>query len=473
MLPRRDPGDRGASFVEYGAVVLLVAAIVVAVFSAGVPERVAGLFQTGLDRIGDPAGSADGTQPPEQDGDEPEQWNQAAPDQQGGSSGSDSGSEYDPAPPPGHPAGPPAPESRGADPDDADPDTVDAAVEDLDECLSRFSTEDEVPWMVSSCAWEVFQDLSHEEFGAVVRDMSEEDLYRLFETGPVPLEQDYFDWLEEVRRTADLDTLRKLDDSEAYFFVEPDFSDVGGDPAAGNSPSSLSYGELDDYSLFASGDDAVDWEHVDQGALGDCWLMATMGAMAVQDPGAIEDMIQENVNGTFTVTFPGQDPITVTPDLPLDAAGNPEFASSNEEPPVIWPAVLEKAYAQMNGGDYSRLENWHPGAAMTTFGGDATDYAPDDWVPPWEDVTMDGLADKFESGESITLSTPLDGEDSALVDDEEDTLVSAHVYFVSDVDREAGTVTVRNPWGSETEDIVLDIDQVNDNFAALHAADLG
>lgn len=86
---------------------------------------------------------------------------------------------------------------------------------------------------------------------------------------------------------------------------------------------------------------------------------------------------------------------------------------------------------------------------------------------------MDGLADKFESGESITLSTPLDGEDSALVDDEEDTLVSAHVYFVSDVDREAGTVTVRNPWGSETDDIVLDIDQVNDNFAALHAADLG
>ncbi|MDA2811069.1 C2 family cysteine protease [Nocardiopsis sp. RSe5-2] len=473
MIPPRKHGDRGASFLEYGAVILLVSAVVVGVFGLGVPARVASLFETGLERIGAPG--SDGA-PADESGDEPQYWNQAAPDEGGGSSdsGSDSDSGYDPAPPPGHPAGPPAPESQGADPDNADPEAVDAAVEELDECLSNWSPEDEVPWYVSACAWDVFQDLSPEEFGGVVRDMSEEDLYRLFESGPMPMEQEYFDWLESVRRTAHLDTLRKLDESDAYFFTEPEFDDVQGDAAAGNSPSSLEYEELDDYTLFGSGDqDPVQWEHIRQGSLGDCWLMATMGAMAAQDPGAIEDMIKENVNGTYTVTFPGQESITVTPDLPVDAAGNPEFASSNEDPPVIWPAIVEKAYAQMKGGDYSRLENWHPGAAMTAFGGGATDYAPDDWLPPWEDVTMDGLADKFENGESITLSTPLDGEGADLVDDANDTLVSAHVYFVSDVDREAGTVTVRNPWGSHTDDIVLDIDQINENFAALHAADLG
>ncbi|WP_026123177.1 C2 family cysteine protease [Nocardiopsis chromatogenes] len=482
MIPPRRHGDRGASFLEYGAVILLVSAIVVGVFGLGIPARVAALFETGLERIGAPG--SDGTAAPDEGGDEPEYWGQAAPDQNGGGSDSDSDSDYDPAPPPGHPAGSPAPESRGADPDNADPDAVEAAVEELDECLSTWSADDEVPWFVSGCAWEVFQDLSHEEFGAVVRDMSEEDLYRLFESGPMPMEQEYFDWLESVRQTAQLDTLRKLNESDAYFFTEPDFSEVNGDAAAGNSPSSLEYEELDDYTLFGSGDeDPVQWEHIRQGDLGDCWVMATMGAMAVQNPGAIEDMIEENVNGTYTVTFPGHpDPITVTPDLPVDARGDPGFASSNEDPPVIWPAILEKAYAQMKGGDYSRLEDWHAGSAMLTFGGDTADYAPDDWVPPWEDVTMDGLADKFESGESITLSTPLNGDGYELVDNggtgedgEEvpDTLVSAHVYFVEDVDREAGTVTIRNPWGTEHPEIVLDIDEVNENFQALHAAELG
>lgn len=53
------------------------------------------------------------------------------------------------------------------------------------------------------------------------------------------------------------------------------------------------------------------------------------------------------------------------------------------------------------------------------------------------------------------------------------TLVSGHVYFVVAVDAEADEVTLRNPWGSYTEDIVLSMDEVNDNFAAMHATRLG
>ncbi len=157
----------------------------------------------------------------------------------------------------------------------------------------------------------------------------------------------------------------------------------------------------------------------------------------------------------------------------LECSQNPDgtlaFAGSQEDPPVIWPAVIEKAYAQMEGNDYGNIENWHPGGAMNTFSGDAgLDYVPD-----FTGTDIDTLADDFESGEAITFSTPPNGDDNEkkeLIQD--NTLVSGHVYFVTSVDRENGTVTVRNPWGPHTDDIVMTIDEVNDNIAAVHSMDL-
>lgn len=215
-----------------------------------------------------------------------------------------------------------------------------------------------------------------------------------------------------------------------------------------------------------------------QNALGDCWLMATMGAMAVQNPDLVEEMIRENSNGTYTVTFPGREPITVAPDFPLDANGDLAFAGSREHPPVIWPAVLEKAYAQLKGNNYGNLENWHAGAAMDLFaGGAGLDY-----VPSFTGTDIGELAAKFDGGEAITLSTPpkaqvgglpKDGKGKGdLVDNNEMTLVSGHVYFVTGVNSETGEVTVRNPWGSHLPDIVLTVDEVNENFAAMHSTNL-
>src|SRR5690606_41376727 len=105
------------------------------------------------------------------------------------------------------------------------------------------------------------------------------------------------------------------------------------------------------------------------------------------------------------------------------------------------------------------------------------------YVPDFTDVDLDDLADRFTSGEAITFSTPPRIQPGGfppngagkgdLVDDDEMTLVSGHVYFVVAVDAEADEVTLRNPWGSYTEDIVLSMDEVNDNFAAMHATRLG
>src|SRR5690606_7642650 len=469
-VPRRPlAADRGASMLEYGAVVLLIALIAGAVFGFGVPGKVARLFEAGFEGVETATGGGPSAGPQE-DG---RYWNQADPDDpghQGPPPGHPAGPPAEPThpddpgyqgPPPGHPAGPPEEPYEGPEPEHSDPENVQAALDELDECLERWN--EDAPWFSGSCAWDVYKDLSLEDFAGVVDRLSPQELQRLFESGPIPLDQDYFDFIDDVMELSHLDTIRALQDSGATPFAQPGFDGVGGDPASGDTPGDVTYREPASYSLYGStedGEDPVKWEHIDQNSLGDCWLMATMGAMAVQSPGLVEEMIEENPNGTFTVTFPGRDPITVTPDLPTNPDGTLAFAGSQEDPPVIWPAVIEKAYAQMEGNDYGNIENWHPGGAMNTFTGDAgLDYIPD-----FTGTDIDTLADDFENGEAITFSTPPNGDDKEkkeLIQD--NTLVSGHVYFVTSVDRENGTVTVRNPWGPHTDDIVMTIDEVNDN----------
>ncbi|GAA3736025.1 hypothetical protein HDA32_001307 [Spinactinospora alkalitolerans] len=275
---------------------------------------------------------------------------------------------------------------------------------------------------------------------------------------------------EELKRTAPLAKLRELRDSGAARFQEPALHSVEGDPASGASgPPDARYAELDEYRLFAEGDDPVHWRHIRQQQIGDCWLMATMGAIAAADPGLIREMITANPNGTYTVAFPGARPVTVTPDLPLHD-GKPVFAGSDPEQRVIWPAILEKAYAQREGG-YGELENWHSGAAMSAFkpGSGLGDYLPSFLMNPLIRTDVDDLYARFaERGEAMTLSTsPLSGDRPLMREGE---LVSGHVYFVVAVDAAADTVTVRNPWGEHTGDIVLTEDEINRNITAIHSS---
>jgi len=113
----------------------------------------------------------------------------------------------------------------------------------------------------------------------------------------------------------------------------------------------------------------VDGPSVDdptQGWMGNCYLIAAMGAVAFAAPDAIRRMMRENEDGTVTVRFHdiGTDgaatPSEVTVDREIvtrrgpDGARTPYYASSPGRDAggrqEIWPAILEKAYAQRAGG---------------------------------------------------------------------------------------------------------------------------
>ena len=94
-------------------------------------------------------------------------------------------------------------------------------------------------------------------------------------------------------------------------------------------------------SLFgAAGPSASD---VNQGYLGDCYLLASLAEVASQDPSAISSMIVADGNGAYGVRFSvdGQARY-VTVDAQL-ANGGAIFNSGSN----IWASLIEEAYAEL------------------------------------------------------------------------------------------------------------------------------
>jgi hypothetical protein len=84
---------------------------------------------------------------------------------------------------------------------------------------------------------------------------------------------------------------------------------------------------------------------VKQGEVGDCYFLASVAAVAKTNPDAIKQMIKENTDGTYTVTFPGDaghHQLIVT--KPTEAE---EEIYNGASKYGTWASVLEKAYGEL------------------------------------------------------------------------------------------------------------------------------
>ena len=103
---------------------------------------------------------------------------------------------------------------------------------------------------------------------------------------------------------------------------------------------------------------APTYQDVNQGYLGDCYFVSSLGEVALKDPSAIENMISSNGNGTYSVRFfvnGKPDYVTVNSQLPVMGGGYQwangsrlEFANGKTDD---WVALIEKAYAAAQRAD--------------------------------------------------------------------------------------------------------------------------
>jgi hypothetical protein len=191
-----------------------------------------------------------------------------------------------------------------------------------------------------------------------------------------------------------------LNDDEGTDKGNPDdyvFADVVGQPFHG-SPSA---------------------DQASQGSIGDCYLIAAMGAVAAQPGGQkqIMDMIKPHgPSKSYTVTFQeeqrrgGYKPVSFKIDMWMPAKGGKlKYALggspvANLEKVPLWPAIVEKAYAQWKGG-YEKIGGGGvPGQAMSEISGaDVVNKSVSSFRT--DEALLAGVKAAVDDGQAMTVTT--------------------------------------------------------------------
>jgi hypothetical protein len=204
---------------------------------------------------------------------------------------------------------------------------------------------------------------------------------------------------------------------------------------------------------------AIDVYDINQGQLGDCFLLSSIGEIALLKPTFIASMIHANSNGTETVTLykaangalPGFNTTsfkattaTVTNVFPSNSVDNGATQDVVNGVKEIWPQVLENAVAQLDGG-YSAIANGgNPVIAMEELTGHAATY-----MSP-SALTLAALLGFSNAGDLIVMDT---ASRSSLPN----SLVGNHAYMFDGVTGSGSSAAVKllNPWGNDEPTPIL------------------
>src|SRR5262249_36786814 len=142
--------------------------------------------------------------------------------------------------------------------------------------------------------------------------------------------------------------------------------------AATSAPAAVSAGLAQVLYLQEPGDlGAISVTDINQGQMGDCYLLTSIGELALCHPSWITQMIRANADGTETVTLyrasNGSLPnvgttayapvsINVTNTFPSNSVNNGANQDVYNGQKEIWVQVLEKAMATLYGG-YNGIAN--------------------------------------------------------------------------------------------------------------------
>lgn len=235
----------------------------------------------------------------------------------------------------------------------------------------------------------------------------------------------------------------------------------------------LTYRDIPGATAFVQGEGdshAISPNDAVQGYLGDCYLIASMAAVANADPEAIQDMIRQQEDGSFAVSLhrPDQDGNLFTEEIAVDSSlpfksvtsEQPHYAETGDVAggqTEVWAAMIEKAVASSEGG-YANIEGgetqWEGTyeALQLLTGREQISGRPQDVA----DLPA-ALQQAFDGGIPVTMGTNSAEKGSALYKTMESLgLVPNHMYAPTSVDHEAGIVEMLNPWGSQHARVAFD-----------------
>ena len=247
-------------------------------------------------------------------------------------------------------------------------------------------------------------------------------------------------------------------------------------PDPGVDDASVTYRSFANRPLFAAGGPSPD--DVEQGAVGDCWFLATIASMAKTDADAIRRSVVELGDGTFAVRFNDYSGrptyVRVDGELPVTSWGALQYAALGEGG-SLWVAVMEKAYACYRYGGLANYLDLDGGWMSEAF--DALGHQSDAiWEAADGQDLLAKIEDELRQDKAVTLAVFEPARYSPLV--------GAHAYTVDRVETDADgnrTLILRNPWGidgagqdgSDDGYVRVTAEQAYASFWGVISADLG
>ncbi|KAM9323944.1 calpain-2 catalytic subunit-like [Gastrophryne carolinensis] len=242
------------------------------------------------------------------------------------------------------------------------------------------------------------------------------------------------------------------------------------DPQFPTEPKSLGYNQLGPWSPNTRGIqwkrpqeicpspqficENMKWTDICQGNLGNCWFLAAAASLTLY-PLLLERVVpsqqsfQENYAGIFHFQFwqYGEWVDVVVDDRLPTKNGELVFVSS-EQKSEFWPALLEKAYAKLNGS-YEALNGGWVNEAFVDFTGGVDESVNLKVAPPnLFQLIQNAVEKRSLMGASINIQNPNETEMRT-----PEGLVKGHAYSIIGVaeveqhGRRIPLVRLRNPWG--------------------------
>ena len=228
---------------------------------------------------------------------------------------------------------------------------------------------------------------------------------------------------------------------------------------------SVSYSASSKPLFAASGPSMND---INQGALGDCFLLSSLAEVACQNSGVISSMFTSNGNNTYGVKFYVDgvaDYVTV----------NNSLASSVNSGADIWASLAEKAYTQLQTSGIVTGAGLNDGNSYSTIGnGGAPEFALEEITgaskitdfmaagTSWYNISynsslaytgytsgnsttsvLNALVADLAHGDDVILSSYTNASSGGKT-----TLVADHAMSIYGFDSTTGELEVRNPWGT-------------------------
>jgi len=207
-------------------------------------------------------------------------------------------------------------------------------------------------------------------------------------------------------------------------------------------PGVFTYRSFAGLPLFLDGVPSV--VDVAQGVVGNCWFLASLGALALENPDRIRERVTDLGNGRYLVAI-GNAVHRVSANLPVNADGNAVYASpTGNRGTSLWVPIIEKAAvfgrtgAPYFGAEYSVLTAGTSGQAW----GELLGYPNQDkrhWGSP---DAFGWLVNRLNEGKAVTVATfPWVGG----------PIVGPHIYTVIKAELIDGIprVVLYNPWGDD------------------------